>query len=122
MTEMIQPLGDLKDSVTILQDDFRYHLERFYTLLHLAPPYHTIEQAIRHLSREVTEKSECEQQALIRDHSLKWQFYAQVFLHTGLPLKHRGIIQGLLKRSALPTLPEEYRQHFLQSLCSESGE
>jgi len=112
----------LKDSVTFLRGDFRYHLEQFYTLLHLAPPYHTIEQAIRHLSREAKGKSECEQQDLLSNHSLKWQFYAQVFWDSGLPLKHRGIIQGFIKRTSLPALPEEYRQYFLQSLGSLSKE
>ncbi len=38
------------DAIQVLRDDFRSRLEVFYARLKLAPPYHSVEKAIVHLT------------------------------------------------------------------------
>ncbi len=92
-----------------LRDDFRHHLEQFYASLHLAPPYNSIEKAIRFLSTAFQQKSEDEQKQLTIHLPLKWALFEQAFLESGLPLKHRGIICRLVQSNQLTDLPTQYQ-------------
>jgi len=96
-------------SLDLLRGDFRYHLEQFYASLNLAPPYHSLEKAIRLLSIEGERKTPEELEHLNEDSILKWKFYDEIFGESGLPQKHRGIIRGLIKSDQTLSLPAPYR-------------
>ena len=89
------PPNTSNEPIAFLQRDFRYHLDQFYTFLNLAPPYHSVEKAIRYLTTELRAKKQKEQQQIAENESIKWDFYGQVFINSGLNKKHRGIIQSL---------------------------
>lgn len=91
-----------------LREDFRHHLEQFYACLHLAPPYDSIEKAIRFLSTSVQKKTQEEREQLAQGHPVKWTLFEQAFYESGLPNKHRGIIRGLVQSNAYTNLPNEY--------------
>ncbi len=91
-----------------LREDFRHHLEQFYSYLHLAPPYNSIEKAIRFLSTSFQQKSREEQEQLVQHLPLKWALFEQAFIDSGLPLKHRGIIRGLVQSNQCTDLPSQY--------------
>lgn len=106
-----------KDNIKLLRQDYRHHLEQFYAALNLAPPYHSIEKAITHLSASLKTKTADEQARIATDESLKWALYRVAFVESGLNKKHRGIIAGLARSPNSPTLPKEY-QHFLEPFIS----
>ena len=91
-----------------LREDFRHHLEHFYACLHLAPPYDSVEKAIRVLSTSLHSKSPQEREQLSTDLHLKWALFEQAFVQSGLPKKHHGIIRGLVQSERCPELPKEY--------------
>ncbi len=97
-----------------LRREFRHHLEQFYASLNLAPPYHSLEKAIRLLSLEGERKTAAELEHLIEDSHLKWKFYEEIFIESGLPQKHRGIIQGLIESNQTRSIPALYR-NFLKA-------
>jgi hypothetical protein len=92
----------------LLQDEFRRHVQTFYGGLQLAPPYESVEKAVRHLTAAVKALPEQEQQRLLTDSSLRWEQYRQAFAESGLSHKHRGIIGGLARRRHTLRLPPEY--------------
>ena len=95
------------DPIQILREEFRMHLENFYAQLNLAPPYHSIEKAIQHLSNTLRTKPNTFQQSLLQDGSKKWALFQDIFLTSGLSQKHRGIIRQLAGGSSLNPSDEE---------------
>ena len=101
------------DPIHSLREEFRCHLETFYAQLKLAPPYESVEKAIRTLTTSMHALPKPEQSRIAADTALRWEQFSQAFEASGLSKKHRGIIAGLARnRSALP-LPQEY-DHFLR--------
>ncbi len=94
--------------IQILRDEFRHHLEVFYAGLKLAPPYHSVEKAIAHLTSALKALTPEERAKIAEDQTLRWARYRAAFVESGLVLKHRGIIAGLI-RSGKVGLPGEYR-------------
>ncbi len=103
----------------MLRGDFRHHLEQFYASLNLAPPYHSLEKAIRLLSIVCERKTPEELEHLIEDSNLKWKVYDEIFFESGLSQKHRGIIQGLIESDQTLSLPAPYR-NFLNAFHSKT--
>ena len=98
------------NTIQILREEFRTHLETFYADLNLAPPYHSIEKAVQHLPNTLRTKSESFQQALLTDSEKKWPLYEEIFHASGLTRKHRGIIIHLAQTPLLSASREESRR------------
>ena len=106
------------DAVAALRDEFRQHLELFYSQLKLAPPYHSLEKAVALLGSKVKAMGSVEQARLLADPALRWEQFSQVFVESGLNRKHRGIIAHMCVTSSRPsTLSQEY-ESFLKSFSS----
>jgi hypothetical protein len=97
-----------------LRDDFRHQLEVFYAALKLAPPYHSVEKAITTLTTALKIMSPEERAGLADDPALRWEQYAKAFVESGLHLKHRGIIAGLVRSKQITDLPPEH-EHFVDA-------
>lgn len=97
---MKSPLLSSSDPIHVLRQEFRGHLEQFYAHLNLAPPYHSIEKAVQHLSNTLRTKPEEFRQGLLQDATNKWAFFQEIFSASGLQKKHRGIIQQLTLSSS----------------------
>ena len=91
-----------------LKDEFRQHLETFYAQLKLAPPYESVEKAIRSLVTAVHALPASDQTRLATDQDLRWEQYRLAFEASGLHKKHRGIIAGLARDRSSLALPPEY--------------
>lgn len=100
----------MSDAVELLAKEFRGHLERFYTCLKLAPPYDTVEKAIRTLMDLVRTLPDAERQRILADPSSRWSLFRQAFDQAGLTRKHRGIIVGLARNREAVDLPADYDQ------------
>lgn len=100
--------GGSTDPIKILAEDFRRHLEMFYARLKLAPPYDSVEKAIKSLTIALTAMPAEEQTRVIADPALAWIQYRQAFVNSGLSSKHRGIILGLIRSNQTTALPAEY--------------
>jgi hypothetical protein len=96
----------------LMQAEFRRSLQLFYSRLQLAPPYDSVEKAIRRLTLSVKALPAIEQQRLLSDQNLRWSHYRQAFVDSGLNQKHRGIIAGIARQRARIDLPPEF-DHFL---------
>lgn len=96
----------------ILREEFRRHLEIFYAKLKLAPPYESVEQAIRTLTTSLHAMPKEQQTRIASDPALQWREFRQAFETSGLVKKHRGIIAGLARNRPALELPAEY-DHFL---------
>lgn len=96
------------DPIKRLGEEFRRHLEVFYARLKLAPPYDSVEQAIKSLTTTVASMSFEERARILGDPTLTWVQYRQAFMDSGLSLKHRGIILGLIRSHQTSELPAEY--------------
>jgi len=105
------------DPIQVLREEFRQHLENFYTRLKLAPPYHTVEKAIVHLTTHLQTLEPAERERVAADSALRWAEYRRAFVASGLNQKHRGIIAGLASSSLVAALPEEYQQ-FLKTFSA----
>ncbi len=95
------------DPIQELRQEFRKQLESFYAHLNLAPPYHSIEKAIQHLSNTLRTKPQTFQQALLEDPQKKWSLYEEIFRASGLSRKHQGIITQLAHRPSFSSTREE---------------
>jgi hypothetical protein len=82
-------------------------LERFYACLNLAPPYHSIEKAVQHLSNTLLTKSETFRQSLLEDPKKRWPLFEEIFQASGLSRKHRGIIIQLAQAHSFSFSCEE---------------
>ena len=100
--------GDSNDVNQRFRQEFRRHLEIFYAKLKLAPPYHTIEKAILALSQSLSEMSLEDREGVAADPALQWAQYRAAFIKSGLNLKHRGIISGMVQAGGTRDLPTEY--------------
>lgn len=107
---MSKPTNPITDYTLTLREEFRYHLETFYGRLKLAPPYESIESALRSLTTSVHALPPVEQERLATDATVRWQYFRQAFQSSGLSKKHRGIIAGLARNRANLNLPAEYEQ------------
>ena len=97
-----------RDALLWLRDDFRHQLEVFYAALKLAPPYHSVEKAITTLTTALKAMTPEERAGLVSDAALRWAQYANAFVESGLYLKHRGIIAGLVRSKQIGGLPSEH--------------
>lgn len=93
-----------------LREEFRSHLETFYGRLKLAPPYESVEKAIRTLTATLHALPKDEQARIAADPVLKWSQFRLAFEASGLSKKHRGIIAGLARDRAAVDLSAEYDQ------------
>lgn len=96
------------DPIKRLGEDFRRHLEIFYARLKLAPPYDSVEKAIKSLTMTVASMSVEERARILGDPTLTWIQFRLAFVDSGLALKHRGIILGLIRSHQTIELPAEY--------------
>ena len=96
------------DPLYALKDEFRRHLNTFYSLLKLAPPYESVEKALRALTTAVHALPKEEQVRIIADSAARWEQFARAFQTSGLAKKHRGIIAGLARNRSALDLPSEY--------------
>ncbi len=92
----------------LLREEFRRHLEFFYSRLKLAPPYHSVEKALVLLTTLLKTIPAAELQQLTADPSLRWAYYRRAFVESGLSQKHRGIIAGLARDRRALELPQEF--------------
>ncbi|MEO5865449.1 MAG: hypothetical protein ABIQ79_10495 [Nitrospiraceae bacterium] len=107
---MSEPTVPTTDHTLALREEFRHHLETFYAQLKLAPPYESVEKAIRSLTTSVHALSPSERARLATDATTRWQHFRQAFESSGLSKKHRGIIAGLARNRSGLNLPTEYDQ------------
>lgn len=104
------PITTPADYTLTLREEFRHHLETFYAQLKLAPPYESVEKAIRSLTTSVHALPPDERGRLATDAAARWQHFRQAFEASGLSKKHRGIIGGLARNRSSLNLPAEYDQ------------
>lgn len=107
---MSEPTSHTTDHTLALREEFRRHLETFYAQLKLAPPYESVEKAIRSLTTSVHALPASERTRLTTDATARWQQFRQAFESSGLSKKHRGIIAGLARNRSSLNLPAEYDQ------------
>lgn len=105
------------DPVQALREEFRHHLEVFYSGLKLAPPYHSVEKAVAQLTADLKTLPPEEQARLVSDPAGRWTAYRKAFSESGLNQKHRGIIAGLARSRQTLSLAPEY-DHFLSLFIS----
>ncbi|MBX3318486.1 MAG: hypothetical protein KF890_01270 [Nitrospira sp.] len=110
---MPEVLPTLPDEFQSLKAEFRHHLETFYAGLKLAPPYESVEKAVRTLTTMVHGLPIEEQTRVLADPVLRWRQFQRAFEASGLAKKHRGIIVGLVRDRSAVSLPAEY-DHFLE--------
>ena len=114
---MTHPTAAQSDLVLALREEFRAHLETFYSQLKLAPPYESVEKAIRSLTTNVHGLPNAQRVRLAQDPGQKWEQFRRAFETSGLAKKHRGIIAGLARNREGLGLPAEY-DHFLDLFAS----
>jgi hypothetical protein len=107
---MSEPTALTIDHTVALREEFRHHLETFYAQLKLAPPYESVEKAIRSLTTSVHALPPLERARLADDAPARWQYFCQAFGSSGLSKKHRRIIAGLARNRSSLNLPAEYDQ------------
>jgi len=105
---MTDPARSQPDVTEALREEFRSHLETFYAQLKLAPPYESVEKAVRALITAVHALPKAEQARIVENTDLKWEQFRQAFESSGLSKKHRGIIAGLAKNRAGLNLSTDY--------------
>ena len=109
-----------QDLTHALREEFRSHLETFYSRLKLAPPYESVEKAIRSLTSAVHSLPEAQRIRLVQEPALRWDHFRRAFETSGLAKKHRGIIAGLARNRQGLELPAEY-DHFLDLFTSSAS-
>lgn len=107
---MSKPTASPIDPTLALREEFRHHLETFYAQLKLAPPYESVEKALRSLTTSVRALPPLERARVTTDKTARWQQFRQAFESSGLSKKHRGIIAGLARNRSSLNLPAEYDQ------------
>ncbi len=95
-----------EDPSELIRTEFRTSLEQFYSQLNLAPPYHSIEKAVQHLSNTLRAQPQDVQQ-LFQDPQKKFLLFQKVFLLSGLTKKHQGIIKHLAQSLPSNQLPQD---------------
>ncbi len=94
--------------IELLRDEFRGHLDLFYSHLKLAAPYDSVEKALGALTTKLKALPPEELHRLTTDRAQRWVHFQQAFIESGLSLKHRGIIAGLTRSGAALGLPPEF--------------
>ncbi len=107
---MLEPTTPPTDHTLALREEFRHHLETFYAQLKLAPPYESVEKAIRSLTTSIHALPPLEREKLATDATARWQHFRQAFESSGLSKKHHGIIAGLARNRSSLNLSAEYDQ------------
>ncbi|RMH31320.1 MAG: hypothetical protein D6690_16705 [Nitrospirae bacterium] len=97
------------DILAHLAQDFRTQLNQFYSWMNLAPPYNSIELAVKALMTELNSKSVDEQKMIASIPEKRWVLYHQAFLAGGLDRKHRGILTIKAKACTPSTGTPDYR-------------
>ena len=110
LATMSEPTTPSPDPTSALREEFRHHLGTFYAQLKLAPPYESVEKAVRFLTTSVHALPPSERARLTTDTTARWQYYRRAFESSGLSKKHRGIIAGLARNRSSLNLPAEYDQ------------
>ena len=105
---MTQPSAVQSELTRAMREEFRSHLEIFYARLKLAPPYESVEKAVRALTTAVHALPNAQQVRLAQDQEMRWEEFRRAFETSGLAKKHRGIIAGLARNRADLDLPKEY--------------
>jgi hypothetical protein len=94
--------------VESLRNEFREHLDVFYSRLKLAAPYDSVEKALGCLTTNLKSLAPVELEHLSTDRAQRWTHFRQAFVESGLSLKHRGIIVGLARSRQSLNLPPEF--------------
>ena len=94
--------------VDALRNEFRGHLDLFYSRLKLAAPYDSVEKALGTLTATLKALPPEQLERLETDTTQRWTCFRQAFVESGLSQKHRGIIAGLVRSGALHDLPPEF--------------
>lgn len=115
---MMEHVPPSLDSISALKTEFRRHLETFYAGLNLAPPYESVEKAIRTLTTAMQALPKENQTRIVADPTLRWRQFQRAFEASGLAKKHRGIITRLARNPSALALPAEY-DHFLRFFRTE---
>ncbi len=89
--------------------EFRENLELFYQCLQLAPPYDSVEKALSCLTARIRNQTTDQLHQMAYDETVKWKFFLEAMVESGLNKKHRGIITGLLSGQDLNFLPKSIR-------------
>jgi hypothetical protein len=105
---MSKPTAPTTDPTIALREEFRHHLEIFYAQLKLAPPYESVEKALRSLTTSIHALPPVERESLATDATARWRHFRQAFESSGLSKKHRGIIASLARNRSSLNLPVEY--------------
>ncbi len=108
MNEPTRPTPPHPDTLHFMREEFRRHLDVFYATLKLAPPYHSVERAILHLTNRLKALPVPERDRIAADPTSRWEAYRDAIIASGLNQKHRGIIAGLAKNHQALNLPPEY--------------
>lgn len=108
------PLRERSDAVHALREEFRRHVETFYGQLQLAPPYHSVEKAVSHLTTTLMTMTPEDVRRFRGDADERWALFGRVFVESGLSQKHRGILVGAVRQGRADHLPPEYT-HFLNA-------
>lgn len=116
-TSTLGTMSAQADPIEVLRDDFRHRLEFFYARLKLAPPYHSVEKAITHLTVLLKDVSPEERARISTDPTRQWSLYRRAMVESGLNEKHRGIVAGLIRSKQTTDLPTEY-EPFLDAFTS----
>jgi len=107
---MLKASPSPSDPIHELREEFRTHLDTFYARLKLAPPYESVEKAIRALTTAVHALPQPDHSRIAADSALRWEQFRRAFESSGLSKKHRGIIAGLARNRTSLDLPSEYDQ------------
>lgn len=94
--------------VDALRNEFRGHLDLFYSRLKLAAPYDSVEKALGAVTAILKALPPEQLERLGSDTTQRWTYFRQAFIDSGLSQKHRGIIAGLVRSGALRDLPPEF--------------
>ena len=116
----VLPYDPLHDAILFAIRSSRPHSPRgippasgaVFAQLKLAPPYESVEKAIRTFTTSLHARPPEEQARIASDAHLQWREFRQAFETSGLVKKHRGIIAGLARNRSAVDLPAEY-DHFL---------
>ena len=76
---MSEPTTPTIDHTLVFREEFRHHLELFYAQLKLAPPYESVEKAIRSLTTSIHPLPPSERSRLANDTTARWRPYRQAF-------------------------------------------
>ena len=90
-----------------LEAIFAERVGLFYRVLHITPPYDSVENAKLLLRDRLRGQESGPLQTLVVDDGAVGQLFRQIVTDSGLAAKHRGIIQNLLASD--PDLPPACR-------------